>query len=232
MDDRQIRNIVEAALLASREPLSVEDILKLFEERDRPERKAVREALKTLTQEYDGRGIELIEVGGGFRVQVRPDLKDWVSRLWVERPPRYSRALMETLALIAYRQPITRGEIEAVRGVSVSANIIRTMLERGWIRIVGHREVPGRPAMFGTAREFLNYFGLKTLDDLPSLAELRDLENPNVELDLGIPEAHDYPTEQATAESGARDREGEEDEESEAEHYEELRDYGLTGDAS
>ena len=232
MDDRQIRNIVEAALLASREPLSVEDILKLFEERERPERKAVREALKTLTAEYDGRGIELIEVASGFRIQVRPDLKDWVARLWVERPPRYSRALMETLALIAYRQPITRGEIEAVRGVVVSTNIVRTMLERAWIRIVGHREVPGRPAMFGTTREFLNYFGLKSLDDLPSLAELRDIENPNIELDLGIPEAYDYPTEEVTAESGARDREGEDDEESEAEYQEELRDYGLTGDTS
>ena len=233
MDKRKVRNIVEAALLAARDPIGVDDLLQLFEEaEDRPERKEIRDALKRLEDDYADRGIEIREVAGGYRIQVKPELKDWISRLWKERPPRYSRALMETLALIAYRQPITRGEIESVRGVSVSTNIIRSMLEREWIRIVGHREVPGRPAMFGTTREFLSYFDLKTLDDLPSLAELSDIESPNIELDLGIPVAAETSAEGSGSESGARDREGEEEEESEAEHFAELREYGLTGDAS
>jgi segregation and condensation protein B len=190
MDKIQIKNIVEAALMVAGRPLNVDGLLGVFGDGARPERGEIREAVETLREEYDGRGIRIVEVASGYRIQAATELSDWLSRLWQERPPRYSRALLETLALIAYRQPITRGEIEDVRGVSVSTNIIRTLLERNWIRVVGHRDVPGRPEMFGTTREFLDYFGLRKLDELPSLAELRDLDSLNVELDLGMPEEH------------------------------------------
>ncbi len=190
MNDEHVRNIVEAALMAAGRPLSIDGLLALFGDEARPERAQVRAALNALSEQYQDRGIQLAEVASGFRIQVREEMSDCLSRLWQERPPRYSRALMETLALIAYRQPITRGEIEDVRGVAVSTNIIRTVMERGWVRVVGHRDVPGKPAMFGTTREFLDYFGLKRLEDLPSLAELRDLDSLNVELDLGF----DVPT--------------------------------------
>ncbi|MGB5623393.1 MAG: SMC-Scp complex subunit ScpB [Gammaproteobacteria bacterium] len=186
MNDEHVRNIVEAALMAAGRPLSIDGLLALFGDEARPERAQVRAALNALSEQYQDRGIQLAEVASGFRIQVREEMSDWLSRLWQERPPRYSRALMETLALIAYRQPITRGEIEDVRGVAVSTNIIRTVMERGWVRVVGHRDVPGKPAMFGTTREFLDYFGLKRLEELPSLAELRDLDSLNVELDLGF----------------------------------------------
>lgn len=189
MDSEKIRNIVEAALLAAGRPLKIDELIAIFGDHERPGRDVIRETLDALRGSYDGRGIELKEVASGFRVQVRQDMSDWLSRLWTERPPRYSRALLETLALIAYRQPITRGDIEDIRGVSVSTNIIRTLMERQWVRIVGHRDVPGRPAMYATTREFLDYFGLKRLDDLPSLAELRDFESFNVELDLADPDA-------------------------------------------
>jgi segregation and condensation protein B len=188
MDKIQIKNIVEAALMVAGRPLNVDGLLGVFGDGARPERGEIREAVETLREEYDGRGIRIVEVASGYRIQAATELSDWLSRLWQERPPRYSRALLETLALIAYRQPITRGEIEDVRGVSVSTNIIRTLLERNWVRVVGHRDVPGRPEMFGTTREFLDYFGLRKLDELPSLAELRDLDSLNVELDLGLPE--------------------------------------------
>jgi segregation and condensation protein B len=187
MNEQEIRNIVEAALMVAQRPLDLDNLLSLFGEAGRPERKQIRTAIDELREQYEGRGIELVEVAGGYRIQVRQRLSEWVSRLWEERPPRYSRALLETLALIAYRQPITRGEIEDVRGVSVSTNIIRTLLDRGWVRVLGHRDVPGKPAMYGTTRDFLDYFGLKRLDDLPSLAELRDIDSINVELDLGEP---------------------------------------------
>jgi len=186
MNDEQIRKIVEAALMVAGRPLSIDDLLSLFGDEARPDRAQIRAALNRLTDDYADRGIQLVEVRSGFRIQARQEFSDWLSRLWQERPPRYSRALLETLALVAYRQPITRGEIEDVRGVAVSTNIVRTLLERGWVRVVGHRDVPGKPAMFGTTKEFLDYFGLKRLDDLPALEELRDLDKLSVELELGF----------------------------------------------
>lgn len=186
MNDEQIRKIVEAALMVAGRPLSIDGLLSLFGDEARPDRAQIRAALNHLQDDYANRGIELVEVRSGFRIQARQEFSDWLSRLWQERPPRYSRALLETLSLVAYRQPITRGEIEDVRGVAVSTNIVRTLLERGWVRVVGHRDVPGKPAMFGTTKEFLDYFGLKRLDDLPALAELRDLDKLNVELELGF----------------------------------------------
>jgi segregation and condensation protein B len=183
-DNSALVRIVEGALLAAGRPLSLDQLQALFAEDERPDRADLRRAVATLCEDYAGRGMEIREVASGFRVQVCADLATWVSRLWEERPTRYSRALLETLALIAYRQPITRGEIEDIRGVSVSTNIMRTLQDRGWARIVGHRDVPGRPAMYGTTREFLDYFGLKSLDELPTLAELRDIDSINVELDL------------------------------------------------
>jgi segregation and condensation protein B len=185
MQGQFIKNVVEAALLAAGRPLSVQLLLELFDERERPAADEVRAALREIAADYEGRGIELKEVASGFRIQVRRSMTDWVSRLWQERPARYSRAMLETLALIAYRQPITRAEIEEVRGVAVNPNIIRTLFERNWIRVVGHREVPGRPELLGTTREFLDYFGLTSLDDLPTLAALRDMDNLGVQLELG-----------------------------------------------
>ena len=182
MDSEKLKNIIEAALLAAGEPLDVDNLLNLFPETEQPSREDVRGALKTLVEEYDGRGIELKETGGGFRIQTRAEFSEWVSRLWEERPPRYSRALLETLALVAYRQPITRGEIEEIRGVSVSTNIMKTLLEREWVRVLGHRDVPGKPAMYGTTRQFLDYFNLKNLNELPTLAEIRDIDSINAEL--------------------------------------------------
>jgi len=186
----ELKNIVEAALLAAGRPLSLEAIQALFNEIECPDKKALRIVLDALVEDYQGRGIEVAEVSSGWRIQVREACSPWVSRLWEERPARYSRALMETLALIAYRQPITRGEIEDIRGVSVSTNIIKTLMEREWVRVVGQRDVPGKPSLYGTTREFLDYFGLKSLDELPTLAELRDLDEINRELDLeGMDEA-------------------------------------------
>ncbi|MEE4379500.1 MAG: SMC-Scp complex subunit ScpB [Candidatus Competibacteraceae bacterium] len=179
-----LKFIVEAALLAADEPLSVERLQSLFEESQPPSRDAVHRAVIRLQEDYAGRGVELVEVASGFRIQVRQELAPWVSRLWEERSMRYSRASLETLALIAYRQPITRGEIEEVRGVSVSSAIIKTLQDRGWIKVLGHREVPGRPALYGTTRAFLDYFNLKTLGELPPLAELRDLDAIGKQLDL------------------------------------------------
>jgi segregation and condensation protein B len=179
-----LANVVEAVLLAAGRPVTIEQFLELFDDTQRPPAEEIAAALASLQQSYEGGGVELREVASGWRVQVRPQHADVVSRLWQERPSRYSRALLETLALIAYRQPITRGEIENIRGVTVSTTIMRTLHERNWIRVVGHREVPGRPELLGTTREFLDYFGLKSLDDLPTLAELRDLDEINEQLDL------------------------------------------------
>ena len=187
MEIQNLKQIVEAALLAAGKPLSLERLQELFEEHARPERQALSSVLEELAADYEGRGFEIREVSSGFRVQVRAEYAPWVSRLWEERPGRYSRALMETLALIAYRQPITRGEIEDIRGVSVSTNIIRTLTERDWIRVVGHRDVPGRPSLYATTRMFLDYFNLSSLDELPTLAEIRDLDVINRELDLDEP---------------------------------------------
>lgn len=184
MDETEIKHFVEAALFAAGRPLSVDEIQGLFDGRSAPDKPLIRKAIKALEEDYAPRGLEIAEVASGFRVQVRAAMVGRLGKLWEERPPRYSRALFETLALVAYRQPITRGEIEEVRGVSVSPNIVRTLLEREWIRVVGHRDVPGRPAMFGTTRQFLDYFGLKKLDDLPPLADLADWESLRVQLNL------------------------------------------------
>ena len=184
MNDQYVRNVIEAALLASGRPLTAEELVSLFDERDGSGEEAVQAALAALRTDYEGRGIELVEVASGFRVQVRASVAQPVSRLWQERPAKYSRALLETLALVAYRQPITRGEIEQIRGVAVNPNIIKTLLERAWIRVIGHRDVPGRPELLGTTREFLDYFSLKKLDDLPTLAQLKELEELRVQLSL------------------------------------------------
>ena len=184
MDATEIKHFIEAALLAAGRPLSVDQLQKLFDGRMAPEKSEIRQAIATLNEEYESRGITVAEVASGFRVQIKASMADQLQKLWEERPPRYSRAMFETLALIAYRQPITRGEIEEVRGVSVSSNIVRTLLERDWVRIVGHRDVPGRPEMFATTKTFLDYFGLKKLDDLPPLADLSDWESLRVQLNL------------------------------------------------
>ena len=184
MDATEIRYFIEAALLAAGRPLSVDQLQKLFDAGTPPEKGEIRQAITELNEEYEHRGIVITEVASGFRVQVRATMADRLEKLWEERAPRYSRALFETLALVAYRQPITRGEIEEIRGVSVSPNIVRTLMEREWIRVVGHRDVPGRPEMFGTTRVFLDYFGLKKLDDLPPLADLSDWESLRVQLDF------------------------------------------------
>jgi segregation and condensation protein B len=185
MDSQELKNIIESALLASGGPLTVDQLCSLFADEQAPEKKEVRAALSVLAEDYDGRGIELREVASGFRIQVRESMSQWLTKLWEERPPRYSRALMETLAIVAYRQPVTRGDVEEIRGVSVTTNIVRTLLERDWIKVVGHRDVPGKPAMFGTTREFLDYFSLKKLDDLPPLAELAQMEPVALQLQLG-----------------------------------------------
>lgn len=179
--------ILEGALLAAGRPLTVTQLGELFEEQERPAATEIREALAVAAERCAERGFELQEVASGFRYQVRQSLSPWVARLWQERPQKYSRALLETLALIAYRQPITRGEIEEIRGVAVSSNIIKTLHEREWIRVVGHRDVPGRPSMYATTRQFLDYFSLKNLDQLPALAEIRDLETLNAELGFNDP---------------------------------------------
>ena len=183
----QLQQILEAILLAAGQPLSTAKLAALFTDEERPPTGEISRALEQLGNECANRGVELIKVASGYRFQVRQDFNEWVSRLWKERPPRYSRALLETIALIAYRQPITRGEIESVRGVSVSTNIIRTLQEREWIRVVGHRDVPGKPALFGTTHTFLDSFGLQNLDELPTLAEIRDMENLEPELQLEVP---------------------------------------------
>ena len=184
IDGVLIRRVLEAAILAADGPLDRDTMLSLFDEAERPDRDSLNLVLAELAESYAGRGIELKEVASGFRFQVRREMGPWVSRLWQEKAPRYSRAILETLALIAYRQPITRGEIEEIRGVAVNTQIVKTMLERNWIRIVGHRDVPGRPAMFATTRQFLDYFDLKSLEDLPTLSEIRDLDKINEELAL------------------------------------------------
>ena len=184
LDTVLVKRVLEAAILVSDSPLNLDAMLMLFDEADRPSRRQLREVLDEMAADCDKRGIELREVASGFRYQAKKELGQWVSRLWQEKPPRYSRAVMETLALIAYRQPITRGEIEEIRGVSVNTQIVRTLLERGWVRVVGHRDVPGRPAMYATTRQFLDYFDLKSLEDLPPLSEIKDLDKLNEELQL------------------------------------------------
>lgn len=187
----QVQRIVEGALLAAGKPLTVEDIAVLFDDSNRPDKETILAALTAIAEQCTGRGFELREVASGFRFQVVQEVAPWIARLWEEKPQRYSRALLETLALIAYRQPITRGDIEDIRGVAVASNIIKTLLERDWVRVVGHKDVPGRPALYATTRKFLDYFNLKNLDDLPTLAEIRDFDTLNAELALeGIDTVH------------------------------------------
>ena len=208
MENEALKNIIEAILLAAGRPLTLDQMLAMFAESEKPERSQLREAIELLQVDYEQRGIALVQVGGGYRIQIRETMQPWVARLWEEKPARYSRALLETLSLIAYRQPITRGETENVRGVSVSTSIIKTLLEREWVHVVGHRDVPGHPAMYGTTKQFLDYFSLKSLSELPTLAELRDLSTIGAELELDlsdIPEvqlapANDGPDSDATDE--------------------------------
>ena len=176
MKEQSQKNIIEAVLLAAGKPLRLDAIIDLFDEAQAPDRDAARAMLDALNKEYQGRGIEIARVASGYRLQVKKELSHWVSKLWEEKPARYTRALLETLALIAYRQPITRGEIEAARGVGVSSNIIKTLREREWVRVLGHRDVPGKPAMYGTTREFLDHFNLKSLEQLPTLPPVRDID--------------------------------------------------------
>ena len=184
MDLKKLKQIIEAALMASGEVLSIESLQLLFDDYEKPKSPAIKKALESLMEDFSDRGIELVEVASGYRLQVRKEVAPWVTRLWDEKPQRYSRALLETMSLIAYRQPITRGDIEDVRGVAVSSQIIRTLLDREWVRVVGHRDVPGRPAMYATTKEFLDYFSLKSLDELPSLDEIREMDDANQNLDL------------------------------------------------
>jgi len=211
MNESYIRNVIEAALLAAGSPLPVAELLRLFDDAVRPSAQAVRAALEALDAEYAGRGIELKETASGFRIQVRRELAGEISRLWPERAARYSRALLETLALIAYRQPITRAEIEAVRGVTVNPNIIRTMIERNWVRVVGHRDVAGHPELLGTTREFLDYFGLKNLDELPPLAELKAMGDLTLQLVLAGEELAAAPSEPGNVASSAAEDPPEDD---------------------
>ena len=183
---RKIQAITEAALLAAGKPLSVDQLRDLFEEGERPARQIMEHVLVLLEQSCQGRGFELKKTASGYRLQVREEFAPWVGRLFEEKPQRYSRALLETLALVAYRQPITRGEIEDIRGVTVSSNIVRTLLEREWVRVVGHRDVPGRPAMYATTRQFLDYFNLEGLDQMPPLSEIRDLEEIGREIEKNM----------------------------------------------
>ena len=203
MNESDLRNVIEAALLAAGRPVQPAELVELFDEAARPSAVGVRAAIDALAAEYEGRGIELKETASGLRIQVRRELAAEVSRLWPERPARYSQALLETLALIAYRQPITRGEIESVRGVAVNPNIVRTLLERNWVRVVGHRDVPGRPELLGTTREFLDYFGLRSLDDLPPLSALKAIGDINLQLEL--PDAGNALTPAAVADPALAD---------------------------
>lgn len=187
MNTDYTRRVVEAAMLAAGRSLTLAELSQLFDVVDRPDNDQLRAALEELGASYENRGIELLETASGFRVQVRRDVAEQVARLWPERPPRYSRALLETLSIIAYRQPLTRAEIESIRGVAVNPNIIKTLFEREWIRVVGHREVPGRPELLGTTRDFLDYFGLKRLDQLPPLAELKSLDELDPQMLLPEP---------------------------------------------
>ena len=218
MNESYIRNVIEAALLAAGGPVPLAELARLFDDAVRPSTQALRQVLESLAAEYEGRGIELKETASGFRIQVRRELADEISRLWPVRASRYSRALLETLALIAYRQPITRAEIEAVRGVAVNPNIIRTMIERSWVRVVGHRDVPGHPELLGTTREFLDYFGLKSLEELPPLAELKAMGDLTLQLALaeegGVPQAPQPAAADpaATDEPGAAEDSSEDDE--------------------
>jgi segregation and condensation protein B len=233
MDDNEIKYFIESAMLAAGRPMSIDQLQSLFDGRSAPDKAQIRQAISALLDDYEHRGITITEVASGFRIQVKSGMADRLQKLWEERSPRYSRALFETLALIAYRQPMTRGEIEEIRGVSVSSNIVRSLLEREWIRIVGHRDVPGRPAMFGTTKGFLDYFGLRKLEDLPPLADLSDWESLRVQLNLPAVEDDAAESDDITelpgleAESTGADNEATDDSE-EVDDREEI-DASLTG---
>ena len=184
MSDSYVKNVVEAALLAAARPVSVAELAQIFDEQSRPTNKELRSILTQLEKDYEGRGVCIRETANGFRFQVRSEFAHEISRLWPDRPRKYSRALLETIALIAYRQPITRAEIEHVRGVAVNPEIVKTLVERNWVRVVGHRDVPGHPELLGTTPEFLDYFSLKSIEDLPPLAELKSLTDLNLQLPL------------------------------------------------
>jgi len=186
MSDAYLKNVVEAALLAAARPVSIAELQQIFDEQSRPSPKEMRAVLEQLAADFEGRGVAIKETATGFRFQVRTEFSHEVSRLWPDRPRKYSRALLETLALIAYRQPITRAEIENVRGVSVNPEIVKTLMERNWVRVVGHRDVPGHPELLGTTTEFLDYFSLKSIEDLPPLAELKSLTDLNLQLPLPV----------------------------------------------
>lgn len=188
MAELELKLVLEAALLASGRALDLDQLQALFTDADCPDKGSLRRALEALAEDYQNRGIELKEVAGGYRLQVRQSYAPAIANLWHERSPRYSRALLETLAIIAYRQPVTRGEIEEIRGVAVASNIIKTLAERDWIRVVGKRDVPGRPSLYATTRQFLDYFNLKSLDQLPTLAEIRDFDSIDRELALNDPD--------------------------------------------
>lgn len=208
MDTGKLKNILEAILLATDRTLTVAHLETLFElDEERPTRDELRKALQEMADDYESRSYELKQVSSGYRLQVKQEYAHWVGRLWEEKPARYTRALLETMALIAYRQPITRGEIEEVRGVSVSSNIIKTLLERDWIKVLGHKDVPGKPALYGTTKEFLDYFNLKSLDQLPTLAEIKDLDSIHPELGLDDDvENNSAPDEQAAHEDSQKDK--------------------------
>lgn len=197
----ELKALVEGAIFASASPISIEQIQKLFDEEERPGKEAIRSVIDGLMEDYEERGINLSEVASGFRFQAVPETAKWLSRMWEEKPPRYSRATLETLALMAYRQPITRSEIEDIRGVSVSTNIVKTLQERDWIKVVGHRDVPGKPALYATTKEFLDNFDLKSLEELPPLSEIKNLDeieigNGEQEFQLG---EHDVKQDDITA---------------------------------
>ncbi len=209
--DSELKNILEAALLVSREPLTVEKLLSMFSKDSQPKKEEIKKTLESLAKDYEGRGIELKKIDKGYRFQSMEKYGPWIARLTQERPPRYSRALLETISIIAYRQPVTRGDIEDVRGITVSTEIMRTRQDREWIRQVGHRDVPGKPALFGTTRAFLEHFSLSSLDQLPPLSELRDIEEISREVGLvsdfaGKPEPASAP---ASADASANSNDSE-----------------------
>jgi segregation and condensation protein B len=211
IEESQLKKILEGVLLAAGKPLPLDRLEALFTETERPEREQLLTALTEIETDSEGRGYELKKVSSGYRLQVRQEISEWVSRLWEEKPQRYSRALMETLSIIAYRQPITRGDIEKIRGVAVSTQIVQTLLEHEWVRVVGHRDVPGRPAMYATTRQFLDYFNLESLEQLPPLSEIRDLEeiNRGLSLDDAQPQGRiiEFPTLEAADEEVELDAE-------------------------
>ena len=209
MDNDKLKSILEALFAASDKPLSVNQLFVLFVgDIEQPGKDEIRKAIQELVEKYEGSGFELKQVASGYRFQVRADFETWIARLWEQKPPRYSRALMETLALIAYRQPITRGEIEDIRGVSVSSNIIKTLQERDWVKPLGHKEIPGRPTLYGTTRSFLDYFNLKSLNELPTLAEIRDLDQYNAELQFEAQESGAVAVADTAAGTGANPEAG------------------------